>query len=97
MLNKQSTTGGQKQSSADGSQIHAPAITFPICIERWTRQSDSEVHRRSIPRDNIVSAYGWDGKSRIADPADLRCSAGSQHSIYLPLVMRNSPASPGRF
>src|SRR5438876_405977 len=37
-------------------------------IERWTK--DGDVHWRSISRDNVLTLYGKDAKSRIADPAD---------------------------
>jgi RHS repeat-associated protein len=40
-------------------------------IERWTR-SDGDMHWRSISRDNILTIYGRDENSRIADPADPR-------------------------
>ena len=39
-------------------------------IERWTRLADGDVHWRSISRDNILTIYGKDEDSRIADPAD---------------------------
>ena len=40
-------------------------------IERWTALGDlSEVHWRSISKDNILSVYGFDPDSRIADPDD---------------------------
>jgi RHS repeat-associated protein len=39
-------------------------------IERWTRNADGDVHWRSISRDNILTVYGKDNKSRIADPLD---------------------------
>ena len=38
-------------------------------IERWTR-SDGDVHWRSISRDNLLTLYGKDGNSRIADADD---------------------------
>ncbi|GAA0403872.1 hypothetical protein Acor_24730 [Acrocarpospora corrugata] len=38
-------------------------------IERWTRL-DGYVHWRSISRDNVLTVYGVDADSRIADPAD---------------------------
>jgi hypothetical protein len=41
-------------------------------IERWTR-SDGDIHWRSISKDNILTLYGKDANSRIADPADPRC------------------------
>lgn len=37
-------------------------------IERWTRRSDGDVHWRSISRDNVLTLYGQDENSRIADP-----------------------------
>jgi RHS repeat-associated protein len=40
-------------------------------IERWTR-SDGDVHWRSISRDNVLTLYGSDASSRIADPTDPR-------------------------
>ncbi len=39
-------------------------------IERWTRHSDGDVHWRSISKDNILTLYGKDASSRIADPED---------------------------
>jgi len=39
-------------------------------IERWTNRSTSEVHWRSISKDNILTLYGKDPESRIADPTD---------------------------
>ena len=41
-------------------------------IERWTRQRDGDVHWRSISRDNILTLYGKDENSRIADPEEPR-------------------------
>lgn len=41
-------------------------------IERWTRQSDGDVHWRSISRDNVLTLYGLDPGSRIADPENPR-------------------------
>jgi RHS repeat-associated protein len=38
-------------------------------IERWTR-ADGDTHWRSISKDNILTVYGRDDKSRISDPAD---------------------------
>jgi hypothetical protein len=40
-------------------------------IERWTHQN-GEVHWRSISKDNILTLYGKDANSRIADPEDPR-------------------------
>jgi RHS repeat-associated protein len=39
-------------------------------IERWTRIDDGATHWRSISKDNILSIYGLDSNSRIADPQD---------------------------
>ncbi len=37
-------------------------------IERWTCLASGDMHWRSISRDNILTVYGADGRSRIADP-----------------------------
>jgi len=37
-------------------------------IERWTRQSDGDVHWRSISKDNVASIYGRSTTARIVDP-----------------------------
>ncbi len=39
-------------------------------IERWTRHGDGDVHWRSLSRDNVLTLYGADANSRIADAAD---------------------------
>lgn len=40
-------------------------------IERWSKiGSSSDVHWRSISKDNILTLYGFDANSRIADPID---------------------------
>jgi RHS repeat-associated protein len=40
-------------------------------IERWSKiGSPSDVHWRSISKDNILTIYGLDSNSRIADPLD---------------------------
>jgi len=39
-------------------------------IERWTRKTDGDTHWRSISKDNILTVYGRDGGSRIADAED---------------------------
>jgi RHS repeat-associated protein len=41
-------------------------------IERWTRDSDGDVHWRSFSRDNVLTLYGRDLNSRIADLGDAR-------------------------
>jgi len=62
-------------SSAPGYVInrYRPRVEGPFArVERWTRQNDSDVHWRSISRDNILTLYGKDPDSRIADPLDPR-------------------------
>lgn len=39
-------------------------------VERWTELATGDVHWRSISKDNILSVYGRDADSRIADPID---------------------------
>ncbi len=39
-------------------------------IERWTALDTGISHWRSIAKDNVVTLYGYDTDSRIADPAD---------------------------
>jgi RHS repeat-associated protein len=40
-------------------------------VERWSKiGSPGDVHWRSISRDNILTLYGFDTNSRIADPLD---------------------------
>jgi RHS repeat-associated protein len=41
-------------------------------IERWTHVATEDIHWRSITPDNILTVYGLDGGSRIADPLDER-------------------------
>src|SRR4029079_13282110 len=42
-------------------------------IERWSKGgAPGDVHWRSISKDNILTVYGADGDSRIADPLDPR-------------------------
>ena len=63
----------QDATTAPGFIIHRyrPRIEGLFArIERWTRQSDGDIHWRSISRDNILTLYGKDGNARIADPAD---------------------------
>ena len=37
-------------------------------IERWTRESDGSQHWRTISKDDVLTLYGLDENSRIADP-----------------------------
>ncbi|MFE2283309.1 SpvB/TcaC N-terminal domain-containing protein [Streptomyces sp. NPDC059443] len=37
-------------------------------IERWTRTLDGDVHWRSLSTDNVLTLFGTDPDSRIADP-----------------------------
>ena len=39
-------------------------------IERWTCIESGEAHWRSLSKDNILTVYGLDAASRIADPED---------------------------
>src|SRR5688572_524974 len=60
-------------TTAPGNTIHRyrPRIEGLFArIERWTRESDGDVHWRSISKDNILTLYGKDPDSRIADPED---------------------------
>jgi RHS repeat-associated protein len=42
-------------------------------IERWTLAGDAaDVHWRVLSKDNVLSVYGSDTSSRIADPSDPR-------------------------
>ena len=41
-------------------------------IERWTRLSDGDVHWCSLSRDNVLTIYGKDAASRIADASDAK-------------------------
>ena len=37
-------------------------------VERWTRVIDGDIHWRGISPDNLVTFYGLDADSRVADP-----------------------------
>jgi RHS repeat-associated protein len=39
-------------------------------IERWTEKTTGDSHWRSLSKDNILTIYGKDPNSRIADPAN---------------------------
>jgi RHS repeat-associated protein len=39
-------------------------------IERWTRTTDGDVHWRVLSAANVLTVYGSDAGSRIADPSD---------------------------
>ncbi|MGV9867047.1 SpvB/TcaC N-terminal domain-containing protein [Rhodococcus koreensis] len=57
-------------TTAPGYTIHRylPRIEGLFArIERWTRD-DGDTHWRSFSRDNILTIYGKDPRSRIADP-----------------------------
>jgi hypothetical protein len=62
-------------TTAPGYTIHRyrPRIEGLFArIERWTHQSDGDIHWRSISRDNVLTLYGKDENSQIADPEDPR-------------------------
>ena len=42
-------------------------------IERWTQKKTGDVHWRSISKENILTIYGKDKNSRIADPEAPEC------------------------
>ncbi|MCI0623912.1 MAG: hypothetical protein L0387_20025, partial [Acidobacteria bacterium] len=62
------------EDELDGYRIrrHRPRIEGLFArIERWSKiGSPGEVHWRSISKDNILTLYGSDANSRIADPLD---------------------------
>lgn len=39
-------------------------------IERWRRQSDGDLHWRTLSRDNVRRVYGRSASARLADPDD---------------------------
>jgi RHS repeat-associated protein len=39
-------------------------------IERWTCLDDDTTHWRSISKDNVLTVYGFDANSQIADPSN---------------------------
>ncbi|MFI5915060.1 SpvB/TcaC N-terminal domain-containing protein [Dactylosporangium sp. NPDC051541] len=67
-------TRARDDTSAPGFIIHRyrPRIEGLFArIERWTRAgAPGDVHWRSISRDNVLTIYGADAGSRIADPLD---------------------------
>src|SRR6266540_1886961 len=71
------TPGGGRfadTATAPGYVIHRyrPRIEGLFArVERWTRQSDGDVHWRSISRDNVLTLYGKDPDARIADPGRI--------------------------
>jgi RHS repeat-associated protein len=63
----------EDQGTVPGYTIHRyrPRIEGLFArIERWTRQTDGDVHWRSFSKDNILTLYGKDDHARIADPND---------------------------
>lgn len=61
----------EDKASVPGYVIHRyrPRIEGLFAyIERWARQSDGDMHWRSISKDNILTLYGKDSYSRIVDP-----------------------------
>jgi RHS repeat-associated protein len=65
--------GSRSETRAAGYVIHRyrPRIEGLFArIERWTRISDGDAHWRSYSRDNVLTVYGADARSRIADPED---------------------------
>ncbi|MGO9484231.1 MAG: SpvB/TcaC N-terminal domain-containing protein [Rhodomicrobium sp.] len=61
----------EDQTDRDGYQVEAyrPRTEGLFArIERWTCRETGIAHWRSISRDNILTVYGLDAASRIADP-----------------------------
>lgn len=72
---KQNSSGGwdHVESSRLGFKIrqYRPRIEGLFArIERWTDLTSNRIHWRSISRDNVLSVYGYDETSCIADPDD---------------------------
>jgi hypothetical protein len=65
---------GSHEDEIDGYRVRRfrPRIDRLFArIERWSRIGvPSDVHWRSISKDNILTVYGFDAESRIADPMD---------------------------
>jgi hypothetical protein len=59
------------------SAVYRPRIEGLFArIERWSKiGSPGDVHWRSISRDNILTLYGYDANSRIADPLGRRAAS----------------------
>jgi hypothetical protein len=51
-------------------------------IERWTNLADGIAHWRSISRDNVLTVYGLDAASRVADPS-------APHHVFSWLICRS--------
>jgi RHS repeat-associated protein len=65
------SSGQEVQTDRDGYQIEAyrPRTEGLFArIERWTCRETGLAHWRTISRDNILTVYGLDAASRIADP-----------------------------
>lgn len=65
----------EDRGTAPGHVIHRyrPRVEGLFArIERWTRVGDADVHWRSISKDNVLTLYGKDARSRVADPTDPR-------------------------
>ena len=64
------------EDEIDGYQVrrYRPRVEGLFArIERWSKlDASDDVHWRSISRDNILTLYGFDENSRIADPLDSR-------------------------
>jgi len=52
---------------------YRPRIEGPFArIERWTHLGTGETHWRSLSKDNILTVYGLETNSRVADPREPR-------------------------
>ncbi|HYG12296.1 MAG TPA: SpvB/TcaC N-terminal domain-containing protein, partial [Pyrinomonadaceae bacterium] len=63
----------EDDTTSPGYRIHRyrPRIESSFArVERWTDRATSEIHWRTITRDNVTTVYGQTGASRVADPDD---------------------------
>ncbi|MFE0458305.1 SpvB/TcaC N-terminal domain-containing protein [Kitasatospora sp. NPDC058965] len=67
-------TGPPRRIGEHEVRRYRPRIDVSFArIERWTRIADpADVHWRSISPDNVLTLYGTDPDSRIADPRNPR-------------------------
>lgn len=65
----------EHEDQVDGYRIrrYRPRIEGPFArIERWSRVGDpTDVHWRSLSKENVLIVYGVEAESRIADPSNL--------------------------
>ncbi|QNB00102.1 SpvB/TcaC N-terminal domain-containing protein [Massilia sp. Se16.2.3] len=62
----------EDRASVPGYTLHRyrPRVDSVFArIERWTRDTDGDIHWRVWSADNLLTVYGLDPDARIADPA----------------------------